>query len=69
MGLALAIISLVVFVLQLHLLLAMNKGMNPLELERHQKMPHWFEYQPLDPFRSVRISCFHCLEYSIILSW
>ena len=69
LGLAYAIPSLVVSVLQLYSLMTMNKGLDPLELGWHRKMPHWIDYYPLAPCRGGWTSCYCDIDYSIALAW
>ena len=49
MGLLPAIPSLVVSLIQLYLRMGVNKGLGPLALERHWKIPHWIDYYTLAP--------------------
>ena len=62
MGLSPSIPYLVVFVVRLHLLLAVNKYLDPLTLECHRKIPYLLEYQPCGPCRGV------CPSFSIIFN-
>ena len=68
LGLAPSIHYLLMYVIQLYLLMAVDKGLEPLALERHQKTPHWLDYYPLAPCSGGCTSCSHDLEYSIALT-
>ena len=61
--------SLVVPVIHLYFLMAVNKGLEHLSLERHRKISHCFNQYPLAPCRGGFNSCSHYIDYSIALAW
>ena len=55
--------------IQLYFLMAVNKVLDHLALERHHKIPHWLEYYPFARFRGGCTSCSFDIYYSIALEW